>query len=65
MIITKVNNLIDELMQNKRYGDLKRRAEDRQPEFGCQGPAVWQNTEERIGLKTLTCSLYACPLAAS
>ena len=39
--------MIDELMENKQYGDLKRRAEDRKDgEFGYQGPAVWQNTEE-------------------
>ena len=39
--------MIDELMENKQYGDLKRRADDRQGgEFGYQGPAVWQNTDK-------------------
>ena len=41
--------MIDELMENKQYGDLKRRAEDRQGwRVGYQGPAVWQNTEEDL-----------------
>ena len=39
--------MIDELMLNEQYVDLKRRAEDRQGwRVWLQGPAVWQNTEE-------------------
>ena len=39
--------MIDELMENKQYGDLKRGPRTgKGGEFGYQGPAVWQNTEE-------------------
>ena len=58
--------MIDELMENEHYGDLKRRAKG--GEFGYQGPAVRQNTDDDDGIYLklntfmLQCVLktYAC-----
>ena len=41
-----IKGIDDDMLQKKRYGDLKRRARDRQiysGEFICQKPAVWRN----------------------
>ena len=57
--------MIDELMENKQYGDLKRGPRTgKGGEFGYQGPAVWQNTEEEEDIDEMY-HWFACKFDAT
>ena len=46
--------MMDNQLEEGRYEDLKRMAKDRHEwRYGCQGPAVQQNTEEKHDVSTL------------
>ena len=50
------------LLENERYGEGPRTGKN--GEFGCQGPAVWQNTEEEeapFANQSLSISFHLSP----